>query len=157
MNIYLKTLTKKYADFSGRASQKEFWTFILFQFLVFLGPSFVLGIVSGVYKDLFGPNVQLRIAITNALSTIISLYFLCTLIPFLAVSARRLHDVDQSGWLLLLHLVCCVGWIALFIFHLKDGRLGPNQYGPDPRKQKPKRMPDEFGEIELTQDDLVDE
>ena len=76
----VKTCFKKYATFSGRASRSEFWYFYLFNY--------------GLYA----------ILIISALNISFIFYwfflgfFLATLIPFTAVTARRLHDVNKSGW-----------------------------------------------------------
>ena len=64
---------------------------------------------------------------------ITTLYALAVLIPGLAVSARRLHDTNRSGWWILTGLVPILGWIALLIFYVEDSRPGANQYGPNPK------------------------
>ena len=51
----------------------------------------------------------------------------------LAVSVRRLHDTNRSGWWILTGLVPILGWIALLIFYVEDSRPGANQYGPNPK------------------------
>ncbi|MBQ9148957.1 MAG: DUF805 domain-containing protein [Oscillospiraceae bacterium] len=55
---------------------------------------------------------------------------LVVLIPMLAVSARRLHDVGKSGWYYLMGLIPLVGWIFVLIAWCKDSEPGDNQYGP---------------------------
>jgi uncharacterized membrane protein YhaH (DUF805 family) len=72
---------KKYATFSGRASRSEYWFFYLFYIIIY-----VVGMV-----------VESSAGITN-LST---LFVLPILLPQLAVSVRRMHDTDHSGWFLL--------------------------------------------------------
>ena len=59
---------------------------------------------------------------------------LVTLIPSLALGARRLHDINRTGWWLLLWLVPVIGWIVLIMWAIKRGDNGPNKYGPDPRQ-----------------------
>ena len=61
---------------------------------------------------------------------VVSLTFL---IPSLSVSVRRLHDVDRSGWWLLLALIPILGWIVLIVWNCTDGTRGTNQFGPDPK------------------------
>ena len=68
--------------------------------------------------------------IANVLSGI---FRLATLIPSLAVGARRLHDINKSGWWLLLMFAILIGWIILIVWAIKQGDKGPNRYGPDPR------------------------
>ena len=113
MNWYFEVL-KKYAVFDGRAHRTEFWLFFLFSFII----SFFLGVIVGLVGSLW---------------FITTLYALAVLIPGLAVSARRLHDTNRSGWWILTGLVPILGWIALLIFYVEDSRPGANQYGPNPK------------------------
>lgn len=120
MNWYLGVL-KKYAEFNGRARRREYWIFQLFNFLVV----FVLVIVdaaSGNFSDLFG------------LGLLSGLYLLAVLLPCIAVSVRRLHDTDRSGWWVLLAGVPFVGAIVLIIFFLLDGTPGKNRFGESPKQ-----------------------
>lgn len=64
---------------------------------------------------------------------LLCLWGLITLIPNLAVSVRRLHDQDKSGWMILVGLIPLIGGIWLLILYLTEGTRGPNQYGPDPK------------------------
>ncbi len=57
----------------------------------------------------------------------------CVLIPGLAVSIRRLHDISKSGWWLLIAFVPLIGGIVLLIFMVTDSTPGNNQYGPNPK------------------------
>ena len=113
MNWYLKVL-KKYAVFSGRAQRKEYWMFFLFNFII----AFVLGFVEGLAG---GPGV------------LGSLYGLAVLIPGIAVSVRRLHDTNRSGWWLLISVVPFIGGIVLLIFMVGDSQPDDNRYGPNPK------------------------
>ena len=113
MNWYLEVL-KKYAVFSGRARRKEYWMFLLFNIIIGL----VLGVLEGLAG---GPGV------------LGSIYGLAVLIPGIAVSARRLHDTDRSGWWLLIGLIPLIGAIVLLVFMVQDSQPGENQYGPNPK------------------------
>jgi uncharacterized membrane protein YhaH (DUF805 family) len=62
-----------------------------------------------------------------------SIFSLAVLVPSIAVSVRRLHDIDRTGWWVLIGLVPLVGWIVLLVFHVQDGTPGPNRFGPDPK------------------------
>ncbi|MFA6179245.1 MAG: DUF805 domain-containing protein [Candidatus Methylopumilus sp.] len=97
----------KYADFNGRAKRPEYWWFALFTLLVSLG----LGIVSDIVSALFS---------------------LATLLPSLAVGARRLHDTKRSGWWQLLWLVPVIGWIVIIVFLVQEGSTEANEYGSAP-------------------------
>jgi Protein of unknown function (DUF805) len=58
--------------------------------------------------------------------------FRITLLPGIAVSIRRLHDLDRTGWWILLALIPLIGWIILLIWYISKGTDGPNRFGPDP-------------------------
>ena len=119
MNWYLGVL-KKYAVFSGRARRKEYWFFALFNLLASIVLS-VIDYITGSFDAALG---------TGLLSGI---YALAVLIPSLAVSVRRLHDTDHSGWWLLIALIPLIGAIVLLVFVLQDSKPGENQYGPNPK------------------------
>ena len=61
------------------------------------------------------------------------LFSLAVLIPSIAVSVRRLHDIDRTGWWVLIGLVPLVGQIVLLVFHVLDSTPGPNRFGPNPK------------------------
>jgi len=115
MNWYLIGL-KKYAVFTGRARRKEYWMFVLFSFII----TFALGFIEGIVG--IGPE---------NVSVLASIYGLAVLIPSLAVSVRRLHDTNRSGWWLLIGLVPLIGTIVLLVFMVQDGQPGENQYEPN--------------------------
>ena len=125
MYWYVEVL-KKYAVFSGRARRTEYWMFQLVNFFIAL--AFILILV-----PLFPSQSDSEKAIGLAVWVVLfCAYILATMIPGVAVSVRRLHDVDLSGWWLLLSLVP-LGGLAIFVFHVLDGTSGPNRYGPDPK------------------------
>ncbi|MDR2702015.1 MAG: DUF805 domain-containing protein [Spirochaetaceae bacterium] len=116
MGWYFSVL-KKYAVFSGRARRKEFWMFFLFNFLI----GIVLGILSKIP------------AVGTVIYGLSVLYSLAVLIPGLAVSVRRLHDTNRSGFFLFFALIPLVGAIILIVFAAKEGTSGNNNYGPNPK------------------------
>ena len=61
------------------------------------------------------------------------LYSLFVLLPALAVTVRRLHDIDRSGWWIFISLIPVVGSIILLVFLVQDGQAGHNQYGANPK------------------------
>ena len=113
MNWYVEVL-KKYAVFAGRARRKEFWMFYLFYLIIVV----VLGII------------EWTIGIPGVLSGI---YTLALLVPTIAVTVRRLHDTDRSGWWWFIWLVPVVGWIVMLVFLVLDSQPGDNEYGPNPK------------------------
>ena len=88
--------------------------FVLFNAIV----SFALGLVDG----LLGTNGVLG-----------GVYSLAVLIPSLAVSARRLHDTDRSGWWMLINLIPLIGFIVYLVFVCGDSKPGANRFGPNPK------------------------
>ena len=81
----VKTCFQKYATFNGRASRSEFWYFWLLNFDVYA----ILLILSNK-----APTANVAFVAIG----LFGVFFLATLIPFIAVTARRLHDVNKSGW-----------------------------------------------------------
>jgi uncharacterized membrane protein YhaH (DUF805 family) len=121
MDWYLQAL-RKYATFSGRACRAEYWYFFLMYVLIYVVLSIVDGI-AGTYSSEDG---------IGALGTV---FVLAMLLPSVAVGVRRLHDIDRTGWWLLIALVPLVGAIVLLVFAVQAGTQGDNQYGPDPRAE----------------------
>ena len=124
MEWYLKVMRDNYANFNGRARRKEYWMFTLFFMLFLLVPSFVFGLLIGMF-----PNETVLISGGIILA---ALYFI-HLVPALAVTVRRLHDTGKSGWLYLLALIPYIGSLIIFIFTVIKGDRGDNKYGPDPK------------------------
>lgn len=173
---------RRYADFEGRSRRKEYWLWVLFNFLLLVvlwGVLAYLAITAvhrvedrgGVYTsesssydgyeagrytdeesggfDRYEPEVtygwEWAISVDPemfveefsplgwAFLALAMLWKLITFIPSLAVAIRRMHDVDKSGWMLLLGLIPLVGMIVLLVFFLMEGTRGPNLFGPDPK------------------------
>jgi len=93
----IRTCFSKYVDFNGVASRSEFWWFILFLFIA----AVVLGAVSQTLGGIFS---------------------LATILPQLAVGARRLHDTGRSGWWQLLLLIPLIGLIVLIVFWVQESK-----------------------------------
>ena len=55
----------------------------------------------------------------------------------LAQGVKRLHDLDKSGWLILLMFVPIVNALFGLYMLFADGTVGPNQYGEDPNNRMP--------------------
>lgn len=104
---------KNYVNFSGRARRKEYWYFYLFQILI--------GLILGISLAIIGVSD----AGIDAISGLLSLFFL---LPSLAVGARRLHDVNRSGWWMLLALTI-IGLIPLLIWSVMETKPESNQWG----------------------------
>ena len=100
MNWYLEVL-QKYAIFDGRARRTEYWMFALFNAIIYI----VLLVVEGLVG---GPGI------------LGGIYNLVVFIPSIAVTIRRLHDTDRSGWWLLIGFVPCIG-IIVMLFSIATG------------------------------------
>jgi uncharacterized membrane protein YhaH (DUF805 family) len=119
MNWYLAVL-KKYAVFEGRAGRKEYWFFVLFNILISLG----LGMIDAATGT---ASPQSGVGLLGGL------YTLAVLVPAIAVSVRRLHDTDRSGWWVLIAFIPVIGPIVLLVFMALDGTPGDNRFGPNPK------------------------
>ena len=105
-------LIKKYATFNGRAGLSEYWWFILFLTLgnlVFSGLDSLLGTTAGF---MYQGNIEIKTSLFNGI------FSLLTFIPSIAVAARRLHDVNKSGWWQLL-ILSIIGIFPLVYWLLK--------------------------------------
>jgi uncharacterized membrane protein YhaH (DUF805 family) len=110
---------KNYAGFSGRAQRKEYWYFYLFTSLISISLSIVDHKIGSVNARGYG--------------LLSGIYALLVVIPLLAVTVRRFHDTDSSGWWILLGLFPFLGFAAILFFCVEDGTAGDNRYGPDPK------------------------
>ncbi len=120
MNWYVKVL-KNYAVFSGRARRKEYWMFVLFNFIFCIVAMILDNILGLAFENVgYGP--------------IYLLYCLAVFIPGLAVSVRRLHDIGKSGWFILISLIPFIGPIWLLVLMCTDSEPGENDYGPNPKE-----------------------
>jgi uncharacterized membrane protein YhaH (DUF805 family) len=127
---------RKYATFSGRARRLEYWLFQLLMIALFgMLLIWLAGTLPPGLEDATQEQMSAAIADTPAARTpllLLALAAIAVFLPSLAVSVRRLHDGDRSGWWLLLNLIP-IGGLVLFIFYLLDGTRGPNRHGPDPK------------------------
>ena len=108
-------LYQKYATFNGRAARSEFWWFQWFLVLVF-GPLYLWDRVSD-----FADQVELLIALCDWL----------ILVPSISVTVRRLHDINRSGWWLLLTLTF-VGNLLLLYWYCVRSQDEDNRFGSNP-------------------------
>lgn len=120
MNWFMTAL-RKYAVFSGRSRRREYWFFALFSWLISIGL---------VIIDLFAGTLSAEAGI----GLFSGLFGLAMIIPSLAVSVRRLHDIGKSGWWLLIGFIPIIGAIVLIVFACLDSQPGANAYGPNPKE-----------------------
>lgn len=115
MQWYLAVL-KNYVGFSGRARRTEYWMYTLINAIIIV----ILSVLGAI------PHLGFFLILGY-------LYELGILLPSVAVTVRRLHDTNKSGWWILIGLIPLVGGIVLLIFTVLPGDRGPNRYGDDPK------------------------
>lgn len=172
---FVRCITKKYSDFSGRARRKEWWSFILFQLLIFIVPV-VLFVATSVGEMMSDPDTMQYMSqnpddeeyIYSLMSG--NVYFwamiivgLLLLVPWLAVTCRRFHDVGISSglfWVVgglailnnvitlfvmiepgviphavtsIISILSSLAGLVILVIAFIPGKIGPNAYGPDPK------------------------
>jgi len=120
---YLEVL-QKYAVFRGRAQRSEFWMFVLGNIIAL----FVFGILIGVSESARAE------ALVALFSVVFSLFVVAIIIPSIAVTVRRLHDINYSGFWFLFMWVPYIGWLIVFVLCCLDSTKGDNQYGRNPKE-----------------------
>ena len=119
MNWFIDALKNAF-NFSGRARRKAYWMFALF-YVIF---AFVAGVLDGILGTV---NPE------TGMGVIGGLYIFLMLLPLIALSIRRLHDTDRSGWWFLINFVPLIGGLIFFVFTVLEGTRGDNRFGPDPK------------------------
>jgi uncharacterized membrane protein YhaH (DUF805 family) len=141
----VRTCFDKYVEDRGRARRSEYWYFVLLNVLVMLALIVVCGIFFGLAYLIAPTEMRYDDTISGTVLIIggilYILYFLATVLPYLAVTVRRLHDLNASGcYLLLFFLVSLIPYIGLIaaiaqiVIFAQPGTEGENKYGPDPRQ-----------------------
>jgi uncharacterized membrane protein YhaH (DUF805 family) len=108
---------QNYVNFSGRAPRWQYWYWVLFNLIAGIAASIIDGVVFDGGFEGAGP--------------IYLVTSLALLIPSISVAVRRLHDIDRTGWWVLIALTI-IGIILLIVWHCTRGTPGPNRFGADP-------------------------
>ena len=116
----VSSVLRQYVVFGGRARRAEYWWFVLFTVLVSL--------VAGLIDAVLGTMTQSGIGFIGTVAS------LALLLPSLAVTVRRLHDTNRSGWWVLAFLIPIAGLVLLLVFMLSDSNPHPNRFGPSPKQ-----------------------
>lgn len=145
---------RRYADFKGRSRRKEFWFFQLLNFavsVVLLGPLYYAMISSMMATGGMVEPASYEASAAGAmqwadhpiavgLAALGALWALFVFIPGIAVTVRRLHDRDMSGWWYLgmilasiIPLVGLIAGIAFLVIMCLEGTRGANRFGDDPK------------------------
>ncbi|MBA3446819.1 MAG: DUF805 domain-containing protein [Pseudaminobacter sp.] len=119
--------TGSYANFRDRARRKEYWGFALFAII-----SFVVLSVIGIAVDSVMGNMENDIGIPFVTILLLGLFALAIIIPSIAITVRRIHDIGLSGWFYLLILVPTIGSLILFVFTLIPSQKHGNKWGAVP-------------------------
>lgn len=117
---YKKVVLQNYFNFNGRARRSEYWYYTLM--------NIIIAIVAMILDKTLGINFD-----PLPYGPLYALYGLAVFLPGLGVAVRRLHDVNKSGWFLLIALVPLIGAIWLLVLFCTEGDKGENQYGHDPK------------------------
>lgn len=124
MDALTTVFRNKYATFSGRASRSEYWWGYLGYFVIATVLQ-IFALVGGIALIDAGELALLPGLI--ALGGIVAM-----IIPTIAVSVRRMHDTGKSGWMLLILIIPCIGFILWIVWMVEDGQAHDNAYGPVP-------------------------
>jgi len=119
LDYYKEVVFERYADFNGRSRRAEFWYFYMVHMLIIIGMAMI------------GPRINIGFYIVG-----IAVYTVLTVIPTLAVTIRRLHDTEKSGWWYFISFIPIVGSIILIVFLATEGTYGTNLYGEDPKEEE---------------------
>jgi uncharacterized membrane protein YhaH (DUF805 family) len=123
MNLLLRPW-RHYADFKGRSRRTEFGLFII----AWYGGLFLLALLTGIFGGFL---------IDSFVWVPLVAWMLAGFIPGLAVTVRRLHDQDKSGWFILLTFIPYVGFLFWLAIAFWPGTRGENDFGWDPREEEP--------------------
>ena len=134
---------RKYAQFSGRSRRKEFWMFALLNVIVYTVVFALMFATSGasMFADADPTNpLAIYAGLFSGVGLLLAVWGLAVFIPSIAVTVRRLHDRDMSGWwylgFIVASLIPFIGFIAsiaIFVLMVLPGTPGPNRFGPDPK------------------------
>jgi uncharacterized membrane protein YhaH (DUF805 family) len=124
---FTRALSKNYVQFNGRARRSEYWGFTLFMILAFIAVVIADVIVSLAVMD---SGSSADPGFLPIFTVLLALY---SVLPSIAITVRRLHDQDISGWLYLISFIPYIGGLVLLVFMLLDGKPAPNKHGDSPK------------------------
>tara|TARA_Y100000996_G_scaffold138402_1_gene105463 strand:- start:979 stop:1398 length:420 start_codon:yes stop_codon:yes gene_type:complete len=100
---------KNYVNFKGRSTRAEYWWFFLFTFTL--------------------SAITEAIDVFSSLGIMSTIFSLIVFMPSLTVGVRRLHDINKSGWWILMWFVPIVGWGLLIFWYTRRSDEKINRYG----------------------------
>jgi uncharacterized membrane protein YhaH (DUF805 family) len=124
---------KRWRDFSGRSSRREYWMFqlvlVITSFFMPMLDAYIIGFVEGVREGMgLAEHITPSATSPARLLTLTNAYLLVTLIPSISVGVRRLHDIDKSGWWFLITLTV-IGILLIIYWACVAGDEDDNRYG----------------------------
>jgi len=127
----LKAAFQNYVNFKDRTSRSGFWWYVLAYLIVAIILSVVDSALFGGGSTEFSTDEVAAVSFSSG--PLVSAWMLVSLIPSSAISARRMHDTNRTGWLQLVGLIPLLGWIFLIYVCVQKGMAGANRFGADPR------------------------
>lgn len=115
MNWFINCIRFNYVNFEGRARRKEYWMYTLCQWCIY----FICGLLYPITN------------LGSILLGIVVVLLLC--LPTIAVTVRRLHDTNRSGWWYLILFIPYIGPIVILVFMCLDSTPGENKHGKNPK------------------------
>jgi uncharacterized membrane protein YhaH (DUF805 family) len=120
-----------YVTFSGRARRSEYWFWVLFVIIAIVIATAIDGMINPDLVTTSSGDGMYGVSATGGIVALI--VSLALFLPGLAMTVRRLHDIDRSGWWILIGLIPLIGFIVLLVFYCTDGTQGSNRFGEDPK------------------------
>ena len=129
----------------GRARRREYWWFALFTLLIGLALCVIPLIAIGAatfysVESTIQSSTYLFFAPAILLGVLFIGFELVTMVPGLTVLIRRMHDNDMPGWVVLVEMLP-LGEFAILYFCLRNGTVGQNRYGHDPKEMEAQQSP----------------
>ena len=125
-DYFKDVVLNNYANFNGRDTRQQYWMFNLFYMIA--------NIVLSVIDAVIGTDGVIGGFLVGGLLG--GIFAFATFVPSIAITTRRLHDIGKSGWWQLLILIPLIGVIVLIVFFVKQGTIGDNKFGKDPRNSE---------------------
>jgi uncharacterized membrane protein YhaH (DUF805 family) len=116
LQYFFDCVTINYANFRGRSRRKEYWSLILFTFIIFILFLTIGDLFEGQYQQYF-----------------FGFFFIAFFLPVLSAGVRRMHDIGKSGTTLLVYFIPVIGGIWLLVLLSTDSQKGANKHGPNPK------------------------
>jgi len=150
MLYWTKIVFKKYAVFEGRATRAEFWYYSLFYMIIIAITTLSIVLFSEIFKSDDSYNIMV-----DLLLILLGIWVIINFIPMLSVTIRRLHDVNLSGWWILVSLIPNIGPIILLILLAKDSYPYDNKYGKSSKRLLQFLSDKKDNEINQYKDDFI--